>query len=460
MRPTISRFALAVITATTLASTAQPIWADDNFDLDNVNRVIADLADELRPSTVAIHAYDTPPTEGVRIRTRPDSQGSGVIYKSSGYILTNYHVIGDAPDIRVTLHNGKEHQAAVLQIDRRADLAVLKIDANKLRAAPFANDREIRVGHIAIAIGNPFGVANFSGKTSFSWGGVSTIGRNLSSELDGTDTRYYGELIETWATINPGNSGGPLFNIHGEIMGIVTAIETTSGVSEGLGFAIPINDRTQRIIDTLTRGEEVRYGYLGVSISRRQSRREYRVRGRDVRGARIGNIVDGSPAADSVLELGDIVVEFDGVPIDDPDQFVRVVGSTQVGQSVLCRFVRHSNIQTTTIRLGDRFDHLDRTEKQLASMGLESMNWRGAELFEINAALRREFEIPDNTKGLRVDEVRVGSDANMKRLTTGQIITAINGRAIRSIDEFRRQLLAKRIVLTMHDGAKVAFDAD
>ena len=460
MRPTISRLAIAIVAAATFVAAPRPIWAGDNFDLDRVNNMIADLADELRPSTVAIHAYGTPPGDGPRIRTQPASQGSGVIFKPNGYILTNYHVIGDEPSIRVTLHNGREFQAAIIQIDERADLAVLKIDADHLRAAPFANEREVRVGHIAIVVGNPFGVANFSGKSSYSWGGVSTIGRNLTRELDQSDTRYYGELIETWATINPGNSGGPLFNIHGEIMGVVTAIETTSGVSEGLGFAIPINDRTQRIIDTLTRGEEVRYGYLGVGIGRSRSRKTYTVRGQDVRGASIDRIVPESPADHSVLQTGDVIVEFDGVPISDPDQFVRTVGSTQVGESVMCKFARHSNIQSTTIRLGDRFDHLDTSEKQLASQGLKSMNWRGAELIEINATLRRNSELADSVKGLWIGDVRLGSDANMKHLKREQIIAAVNDRPISTIEEFRSQLLAKRLILTMQDGSKVAFDAD
>ncbi len=464
MRQSKTRWIFTLATITAVIATPRPIWAgDDHLSLINLRTLqnsFAPLADDLRPSVVAIHAYEGSAEDRPRIRLKPLSQGSGVIFKSNGYILTNYHVIENFSDIRITLLNGNRHQATIIQIDERADMAVLKIDADHLRAARFADADGVRVGHWTIAIGNPFGLANFTGRTAFTIGNISTLGRNLSDQLDRSDTRYYGQLIETSAAINPGNSGGPLFNIDGQIIGIVTAIETASGVNEGLGFAIPINDRTMKIIERLTRGEEVQYGYLGVNIERNRSRKTYDVRKRQVHGARINRIVPDSPAGNSVLQTGDVIVEFDGIPIEDIDQFVRVVGATPVGESVITKFVRHSSIQATTIRLGDRFEYHNATDKQLASEGLRSTNWRGAELFEINAALRQMIDLPDDARGLRVDEVRDGSDAHLKRLRPGQIITKVNGKPVNTIAKFRTALKANRLNMTRADGSTVTFNME
>lgn len=464
MRRSILRLVLALAVFTTLSASPRPIWAADDvlsqIDIEAIERGLADLADELKPSVVAIHAYEGPISdEGPRIRRNPKSQGSGVIFKSNGYILTNYHVIERSPNVRITLHNGNKYRAAVIQVDERADLAVLKIDAERLMAARFADEADVRVGHIAIAIGNPFGLANFTGRTSFTWGNISTIGRNLSHELDGSDRRYYGELIETSAAINPGNSGGPLFNTDGDLIGIVTAIETSSGVNEGLGFAIPINNRTMKIVETLTRGEDVRYGYLGVGIEDSRSRKTYDIRGKKVRGTSITRIEPNSPAANSVLEVGDIIVEFNGIPVHGRDEFVRIVGAMRVGESVIAKFVRHSTIQATTVRLGDRFVFLNKKDNVLASSGYQ-LNWRGAKLLEINPTLRKERGLPADAFGLFVDEVTPGTDAYQKNLHDGQIITKINGKPISGVAEFRRALRRGRLVMTLYNQSTVSFDID
>lgn len=338
-----------------LRATADDYAKLSRSDLKTLERSFSALADEVGPSVVSIRTYYSHGRDDDFGVLRTLSQGTGVIIRENGYVLTNYHVVEGANRFLVVLHNGREFDGDIVQIDSRADLAVLKIDAKHLKAARFGNLEDVRVGHWTFAIGNPFGMANFDGRTSFTVGNVSSIGKNLTAQLDptGKKNRYYGNLIETSAAINPGNSGGPLFNIDGEMIGIVTAIETQSGASEGLGYAIPISDRTRAIIDKLTRGEEVRYGFLGVKIIDGDAGHSYSVGGRSVRGAMIASVSSG-PAQQAGIQTDDVIIELDGTPIEDSDHLVRVVGGTPVGTEVLARYIRRGKHRVATVRLVDR----------------------------------------------------------------------------------------------------------
>ncbi|MHC4092525.1 MAG: S1C family serine protease, partial [Planctomycetota bacterium] len=200
------------------------------------------------------------------------SHGSGAVIRRDGYILTSTHVIEGADEIVVTMHDGREFEAELVQADQRSDLAVIKIEAQNLRPVRLGDLSRVRQGQWCFVVGNPFGLSNTSGKPALTYGIVSALGRDLNDELNAEDLaeaerRYYGNLIQTSAAINPGNSGGPLFNINGEMTGVVIAIASRSGVNEGTGFAIPVTRRTREIIDLLRRGEQVQYGYLGVEVS-------------------------------------------------------------------------------------------------------------------------------------------------------------------------------------------------
>ncbi len=429
-------------------------------DLKTIQESFADVAEDVIPSVVAIRTYIGTSDFGDRSVLRSLSQGSGVIIRSNGFILTNYHVIEDATHISVILHNGTEHDASALQIDVRSDLAVLKIDADHLRAAKFGDLKSVRIGHWAFAIGNPFGLANFTGRASFTVGNISAFGRNLTDQLDLTDNRYYGNLIETSAAINPGNSGGPLFNVDGEVIGIVTAIETSSGVTEGAGFAIPISDRTRAIIKSLERGDEVRYGYLGVRVDRRIPNKLHSAGDRKVHGALMGEVLDG-PAATAGLRGGDVVIEFDGVPIENFDQLVRVVGATPVGSKVVTQFVRNGRKKRTTIVLGER--PLDSRETVTLADGtiVPTINWRGALFAEISDRVRKDLDLAPNERGLMIVNVRPGSDAANRGLQPDQIVIAINRTPVTTIRQLRKASheYDGKLSLKLQNNAVVRFDS-
>ncbi len=427
-------------------------------DLKTLQQSFANIADEVLPSVVAIRTYVGSEGLGDRGFLKSLSQGSGVIFRSNGFILTNNHVVEDATHIIVMMHDGAEHDAAIIQTDIRSDLAVLRIDAEHLRAARFGRLEDVCIGHWTFAVGNPFGLANFTGSASFSVGNVSSFGRNLTDLLDVTDTRYYGNLIETSAAINPGNSGGPLFNIDGEVIGVVTAIETRTGVTEGVGFAVPMSERVLKIISHLERGEEVRYGYLGVRVDKQPPSKLRDVGGVKVTGARLGEVLEG-PASRAGLRDGDIVIELDGVPIRDYDHLVRVVGSTPVGADVKTRVVRKDHELVSTVTLGERPIGPSISVELASGKEIESENWRGALCANLSPALRSELKLDADARGVLVLEVAPASDAALHGLRRAHIISSVNDHPIRNLDDFSRarDRATDAVQLTLSSGKKIDF---
>jgi len=290
----------------------------------------------------------------------PISQGSGFIIDRAGYIATNNHVIDGADVISVVLHNGLAYDAMRVTKDIRSDLAVLKIEAENLPPVRLGDLKNVRINQWAFACGNPFGMAfDNAGRTSVTYGVVSALGRQMTQRLTGDPERhYYGNLIESSATINPGNSGGPMFNISGEVIGIVTAIETSTGVSEGHGFAIPIDANTKRILESLRRGEPYRYGFMGIEVNDVEAPQSRYVSQVSVpRGAEISRVSPPhGPAGRAGLNARDIIIEFNGTPVESSDHLVRLVQYTTVGSEAEVTFLRRGVKQKTVVMLGDRID--------------------------------------------------------------------------------------------------------
>ncbi len=338
-------------------------------DLKALERAFVKLAGEVRPGVVAIQTYyvhprgegDEQPEDAGKSIKIPVNRGSGFIIDADGFIATNRHVLEDANDFTVVLDNGRRYDAVVRQTDIRGDLAVLKIDAPDLQPVRWGDLADVRVNQWTFAVGNPFGLANNHGRMSVTYGTVTALGRSLQNRLAvNPNLQYYGDLIETSSSINPGNSGGPLFNIDGEVIGIVTAIETASGFNEGTGFAIPVNNNTRWILDTLKTGKTVRYGFLGVTVDDVSTPRVRRVvDGRLYRGARIRTIsAPDGPASTAGLEPGDIVLAVDGAPVENADHLVRLVAFTPAGTDVEVTYLRRTVKRKATVTLGDRYETL------------------------------------------------------------------------------------------------------
>ena len=254
------------------------VEVSDNFDVPDLEKRFEDVAERLSPSVVAISATDARVEADDALRSNrinPEklaallepvdrTVGTGFIVDSDGYIVTNDHVVASTDHIWVTTDDHHVYPAIVVGSDPRADLAVLKIPATNLPAVHFS-DAAPRRGQWTVALGNPYGLAG-SGGMSVSVGVVSATGRSLP-KLSSKEDRLYTDLIQTTAQINPGNSGGPLFDVHGNVIGINAAVILPQKLTNGIGFAIPVTARVRHVIQDLKEGREIVYGWLGVRVT-------------------------------------------------------------------------------------------------------------------------------------------------------------------------------------------------
>ena len=293
-------------------------------------------------SCVSINASETQNIFGQEA-TVMASSGSGFIITQDGYIATNYHVINGSNHVSVTLYDGTTYDAEVVGGDEDYDIAVLKIDAENLTPVVIGDSSELNVGDDIAVIGNPLGELTFS----MSEGIVSCVDREIN--VEGTPF----DMIQITAAVNSGNSGGPLFNIYGEVVGIVSAKYSTSsnGTSvEGLGFAIPINDVLSMIEDIIENGQVTTRPYMGVSVSNASYHPETGVSA----GAYIEEVVAGGPAEAAGLQVGDVITMIDSTLITSSSDLTSAVGgkSYSAGESATITFVRDGQVQTAELTFG------------------------------------------------------------------------------------------------------------
>ncbi|AFU97879.1 DegQ family serine endoprotease [Simiduia agarivorans] len=270
------------------------------------------------------------------------SMGSGFIVSTDGYILTNHHVIDGADEIAVRLTDHREFEASVVGTDSRSDLALLKVDAKGLPALKFADSDKLKVGEWVLAIGSPFGL-DFTASAGI----VSAIGRSIPTERN----ENYVPFIQTDVAINPGNSGGPLFNLDGLVVGINSQIYTRSGGSIGLSFAIPANV-ARDVIRQLKEKGRVDRGWLGVAIQEVDRNLAQSFGLSKPAGALIQQIEPGSPADNSGLKVGDVILKFDGKAIERSGDLPHVVGLLPPGSKVKAEVMRAGKRKTVSVTVG------------------------------------------------------------------------------------------------------------
>lgn len=256
------------------------------------------------------------------------SLGSGVIMTPNGHVLTNHHVIEQAEAIAVVLANGDAHPAAIIGIDTETDLAVLRIAATDITAATIGRSRDLKVGDVVLAIGNPFGVGQTVTKGIVSATGRTELGINL-----------FEDFIQTDAAINPGNSGGALINALGELVGINTAIFTRSGGSHGIGFAIPVDLAREVMTEIIEKGYVTR-GWLGIEVQAMDSALAESFGLERPRGVLIAGILNGGPAARAGLQPGDVVVRLDGQRVDNAREALNAIARKRPGEPIAIEALR------------------------------------------------------------------------------------------------------------------------
>jgi S1-C subfamily serine protease len=356
------------------------------------------------------------------------ANGSGVILAADGLILTNEHVVGRAEKISVTLATGRTYRAAVVAADPRSDLAVIRVPVRGLTPLSLGEASGVRVGQWVLAVGNPYGLAT-DGEPAMTFGVVSAVGRCIAAARVPGD-RYYGNLIQTDAAINPGNSGGPLINIRGQVIGIATAISSRTGVSEGVGFAIPVTRRTRHIIGELMAGRPVEYGYLGVLI-RKPTEAESRVSGAPAgHGALVVSVEAGSPAEATGLRPGDLITHFDGGRVLDADHLVRLSGQTPVGRAI------HMIYWRVGARIGARVTLARRPDVDKLAV-TPSVQWRGMTVVPLTRNLAARHKLPPDTPGVFVERVARPSPAAAAGIPAGAVLLKIGPHRIDDLASFR-----------------------
>ena len=351
--------------------------------------------------------------------------GSGFIVRKSGktiYVLTNEHVAGDATKITIRLNDEREFEGKLVGADERMDIALVSFecdDPTSITVATLGDSDLVQQGDICLAMGSPLGYF-----ASVTQGIVSATGRS------GAQIGSISDFIQTDADINQGNSGGPLVNIYGEVIGINSWIASQSGGSQGLGFSIPINNIKAAIDQFITDGK-ITYGWLGASLSDITAEYKKELEVDDTTGSFVSQVFMGSPAMKGGIQAGDYITALNGKTIKDTDQLVRDVGNLQAGQTATFTVRRGKQSLDITVKIDKRDE---------AVTGDDSKLWPGFVASPLTDSLRTRLSADKSIKGVVVTNVQEKSPAAALRLQSGDIITAVNGKAVSNVKEFYQAL--------------------
>ena len=396
---------------------------------------LAPLVERVSPAVVNIRVNQTI-TDSGQFRNDPFRQffglpeqrreiasaGSGVIVDAErGYILTNHHVVENADEIQISLIDGKILDAEVIGSDAATDIALIRVEAEGLVEMPIGDSEIVRAGDFVLAIGNPFGLGH-----TVTSGIVSALSRT------GISRNGYEDFIQTDASINPGNSGGALVNMRGELVGINSAIISRSGGNVGIGFAVPTAIASSIMRQILDFGE-VRRGLLGVTIQPIDAEVAEALNATVDRGALITEIVAGSAAEESGLQVDDIIVGVNDEKIADASDLRNTIGLMSSGEDVNIEYIRNGATRNTTAKLG---------RQQLAQGA-------GADIHPGLAGAQFASLAQASNGGIEVTSVESGSPAAQRGLRVGDIILQVNRRPIRNLQQLSEIASANRILFLL-----------
>lgn len=427
--------------------TSQAAWAR------SAPESFADLAGDLLPAVVNVSTTQTVKTDSMsgneelddffnEFMNRQDreqrprrmtSLGSGFIIDSTGYVVTNNHVIADADEITVLLHDETELKATLVGRDEKTDLALLKVDAGRpLPSTSWGDSDELRIGDWVMAIGNPFGLGG-----TVTAGIVSARGRQIGGTYD--------DYIQTDASINRGNSGGPLFDMNGQVIGINTAIFSQTGGSVGIGFAIP-SSLAKNVIAQIRQFGKPKRGWLGVRIQTVNDELAEGLHLPSTKGALVANVTEDGPADKAGIKQGDVVLRFDSKEVTASRSLPRIVAETAISKKVQVVVWRQGKEMSFDVVVGELTDDVEQaalsqpdneeqsapTEGKIANLGLS--------VGPIDKAARGQYKLEENIKGVIVTNVDANGPAADKGLQPGDVIVEIDQKTVSSRDEIERRV--------------------
>jgi len=423
------------------SGTVNGVTDEDTALLVRINEALSAVSETVKPSVVNISTVTTvsmrehpsgdlfhdplfrkffgdqpvPGTGGRKYRT--SALGSGVIITEDGYIVTNYHVVQSVDEIRVILHDKREFTGKLIGSDPQSDLAVVKVKASGLPAIKIGDSGRLKVGELVIAVGNPFALGN-----TITMGIVSAVGRSHIGIAD------YEDFIQTDAAINPGNSGGALVNIRAELVGINTAIFSTGGGNVGIGFAIPSSMVSMAMESIIRHGRVVR-GWLGVSVQDLTPELTKHFEIKEVRGALIADVVADGPAWKAGLRRGDMIVEYEGVPVEDSAALKNLVAGRPPGSTVRIKIIREGKEKSLSVTLGE----MPKTGVAQRSEYANAME--GIYVQDLTPEIRMGLAVPDKITGVIVTNVEEDVPA-FEALKQNDILLEINRKSIFSVKDY------------------------
>ncbi|GAB4157083.1 MAG: DegQ family serine endoprotease [Planctomycetaceae bacterium] len=359
---------------------------------------------------------------------RQRGMGTGLIISEDGYVVTNNHVVRQADEVKVTLHDKRSFIAKVVGTDPQTDLAVLKVEADGLVPAKLGNSDSMQVGDWVLAIGSPFGLTQ-----TVTAGIISAKGR---ADMGITD---YEDFIQTDAAINPGNSGGPLVNLRGEVIGINTAIATRSGGNVGLGFAIPSN-MVNHIRRSIIKTGGVKRGRIGAAIQNLNEELAksfgYEMNGS---GVLVGDVLANSPASKAGLKPGDIILSLNGKPMTSAARLRNAIAATAPGTTVKLKIFRNGKEQTLSVVVGllTESNNVQRSGKS-SSPELEKAEELGMTVQNLTPELKQKMKLKESTRGAVITRVQPNSIAADASLQPGDVIVAIGGSPVTNLKDFQK----------------------
>src|SRR5580704_14491902 len=420
--------------------------------LEALNRERRALVKSVIPSVVAVKTskkvavrreYGLDPFEFF-FRSRPQSRtprdetlvqnslGYGVIVTNEGHIITNNHVVDQVDEIEVQLADGQTKKARLVGADSQVDLAVFKIDNPGVKPLKLADSDTVQPGDFVLAIGNPFGFEE------------TVTDGIISSKVRPNRSDFFGGLVQTNAAIKPGNSGGPLINLRGEVIGINTAIASTTGGSQGIGFAIPSNTVRTALESLLKQGRIIR-GYLGIQMRALQPGED----GTETEGVTVAEVVPGSPAAQAGVQPGDVIRKFDGRDVNNFNALRSLVAQTQLNKQVELEIVRNGKPVKVTTQIKEQpidYQSARVSPKQGPSQPqgpgqsddqeTNSGPLASIRVGELTPEMARQLDLPANVQGVLV--AGVDPDSGVAELQKGDVIEEINQQPVTSVADYNK----------------------
>lgn len=353
-----------------------------------------------------------------------EASGSGVIVDADGYIITNNHVVDNADEISVTLHNNKTYTAKLIGKDSDFDLAVLKIEETKLPIVEFGNSDSVKVGQWCVAVGNPFNLTS-----TVTAGIVSAKGRNinlLGGRQQGATNTAIESFIQTDAAVNPGNSGGALVNLKGQLIGINTAIASNTGSYAGYSFAVPSNI-VYKVYSDIKKFGAVQRGYLGVTIRSVDDALAKDLKLSSVEGVYVESLQSESSAGDAGIKAKDVITKINGAVVKTSPELQEQVSRYRPGDKISVEYIRDGKTMNTLVTLRNKFNNtgsVDNGKEILASLGADFTPLSSAEASKLGLK-----------GGLKVSNIREGKLKQYTEIQNGFIVTFINEKEIASTDE-------------------------